>query len=146
MQVSRTCGFTVDQALAAMRAMVRADMEAAGAEIPADDAALAGITYSKQLTNRMGKPERATVTVETLDETGYCVRFDSRYGANTVTYAFSPRADGALDVTYEESFEGATSSTGISHRLFATLTGRGNRKRMEAQLERLEQYILAQGV
>lgn len=142
MEVAKVCDASPAQVLDAVRELVRKDMEEAKGKPVELRKAHVGAHWDKELSNRMGKAEHVKVKVEQLDEAGYRVRFSSRYGENVVSYAFEPTEAGGTQITYEEGFDGSTASSGLNHRLFAFFTQRGNRKRMQAQLDGLVRYIV----
>lgn len=108
-----------------------------------------GLTYQKKLHAKVGKGALTTkvkVTELTRPAT-YEATFTTSRGVNTIRYdiaevAAPDAADGpAIEVTYEEGFEGATALMGMNQRLMSLVFSMGGKKRIKRTLRAIEAHI-----
>ena len=142
MQVCAVLNVPYDEFTKFIHKMIVQDIQASTQQEVAIDTITPGYQYRKSILNRMHKPEHVEVLIEQLEDGKYKAVFTSNQGTNSIQYTYVKKSEIETEVTYEEAYFGVTTSTEFSHKFFAFVSARGNKKRMKALLEKIETMIL----
>lgn len=105
-----------------------------------------GFTYTKKILNKTGKSGVVKVIIEALKPGLYEVSFESSNGVNTIKYSYEENDADTINLIYEEDFVSEAKTKSLNHSLMSRLYQRSNKKRINAQLDRIQSLINEQPV
>jgi len=108
---------------------------------------VSGYTYSKNLTNKLGK-EGAASGVLTIIEPPfvYEAAFTSSRGVNRLSYKLVPLADGMLNVTYTEIYEPINRNSELNFKFVNFFYRKSFKKRITHMIKMMEAHLQQKSV
>lgn len=103
-----------------------------------------GYSYKKYLRGKGDPQHAATVRIEAFDvPRTYRSTVTTAQGVNTLCYEVVPAEGGGIDVTYEETFEGASASASFMQKTIGALRSGSSKSRIKSQLHAIEAQVRA---
>lgn len=101
-----------------------------------------GLVYTKMMTNKFGQGGEVKVTIVTLTDEEYTAKFETTQGTNQLSYLIEPIDDHHCRLVYREEFETHQKMSSLNYKLMSTLFNRRNKKRVNALLLNIDNYLV----
>ncbi|MFV0255189.1 MAG: DUF3284 domain-containing protein [Erysipelotrichaceae bacterium] len=103
-----------------------------------------GYSYTKNLQNKVGNKGAVRVEIKTFTPNSkYEVTFDTNQGCNTLSYQLNDYDAEHFELIYSENFTSEKSMNTMNFKFMSKLYERGNKKKINATLDQLENIIVA---